>query len=99
MSAERIVYGFHAVLSRLRQHAAAVREIYLDSARNDARAQDLVRLAGERGVRVMLVDARRLDGLTGQARHQGVAARVQAAPAAMDLDSVLENIAGPALLR
>ena len=98
MSAERIVYGFHAVLSRLRQNAAAVREIYLDSARDDARAQDLARLAGERGVRVMMVDARRLDGLTGRARHQGVAARVQAAAAGMDLDSVLADIAGPALL-
>jgi len=98
VSAERIVYGFHAVLSRLRQHAAGVLEIYLDGARNDARAQDLARLAGERSVRVMMVDARRLDGLTGRARHQGVAARVQAAPAALDLDSVLANVAGPALL-
>ena len=98
MSAQRIVYGFHAVLSTLRQHAAGVVEIYLDSARNDARAQDLARLAGERGVRVMMVDARRLAGLTGQARHQGVAARVQAAAPHLDLDSLLGGIAGPALL-
>ena len=98
MSAERIVYGFHAVVSRLRQHAAGVREIYLDGGRNDARAQDLARLAAERGVRVMTVDARRLDGLTGHARHQGVAARVQAAGAQRDLESVLETVAGPVLL-
>jgi 23S rRNA (guanosine2251-2'-O)-methyltransferase len=94
----RIVYGFHAVISRLRQHAAGVQEIYLDASRHDARAQDLTKLAASHGVRIIAVDTQRLDGLTGHARHQGVAARVAAAALKHDLDDVLENISGPALL-
>ena len=46
----------------------------------------------------MTVDARRLDGLTGHARHQGVAARVQAAPLRQSIEDVLENLQGTALL-
>jgi 23S rRNA (guanosine2251-2'-O)-methyltransferase len=93
-----IVYGFHAVTGRLRQDAAAIHEIYLDAARNDARVKDLTKLAASRGVRVMSVDALRLDGLTGHARHQGVAARVAAAPMKHDLHDIVESVSGDALL-
>ena len=98
MSAGHIIHGFHAVISRLRQQAGSVQEIYVDSARNDARVQDLVKLAGTHAVRVIAVDAQRLNGLSGNARHQGVAARVLAAKPRHDLDEVVENISGPALL-
>ncbi len=98
MADGHIVYGFHAVISRLRQHAASVQEIYLDATRNDARAQDLIKLAEGHAVRIMTVDAKRLDGLTGHARHQGVAARVVAMQLKHDLNDVLESISGPALL-
>jgi len=98
MTGERIIYGFHAVAARLRQRAGAVREIYLDQARGDPRTRDLARIAGERGVRVLLVDGARLDGLTRHARHQGVAARVEAAPPPQDLDAVLDRLTEPALL-
>jgi 23S rRNA (guanosine2251-2'-O)-methyltransferase len=94
----RIIYGFHAVISRLRQHAASVQEIYLDASRHDARAQDLTRLAAGHASRIIAVDAKRLDGLTGHARHQGVAARVAATALKHDLDDVLETINGPPLL-
>ncbi len=98
MADGHIVYGFHAVISRLRQHAASVQEIYLDATRHDARAQDLIKLAGSHAVRIMTVDAQRLDGLTGHARHQGVAARVVAMQLKHDLHDVLDSISGPALL-
>ena len=98
MADSRIVYGFHAVVSRLRQHAAGVAEIYLDASRNDARTQDLSKLASTHAVRIIAVDGQRLDGLTGNARHQGVAARVNAMPLKHDLDEVLESISGLALL-
>ncbi|HEV7821159.1 MAG TPA: 23S rRNA (guanosine(2251)-2'-O)-methyltransferase RlmB [Burkholderiales bacterium] len=94
----RIIYGFHAVISRLRQQAAGVQEIYLDAGRHDARAQDLTKLAAGHGLRIIAVDVKRLDGLTGHARHQGVAARVAATALKHDLDDVLETISGPAFL-
>jgi 23S rRNA (guanosine2251-2'-O)-methyltransferase len=73
MSESRVIYGFHAVISRLRSAPDAIREIYFDAARKDHRGADLLKLAQSRGVRVMTVDTRRLDGMTGNARHQGVA--------------------------
>ncbi len=98
MSATRLIYGFHAVVSRLRQRAQGVHEVYVDTARTDARSQNLVKLAGSHGVRVIAVDALRLDGLTGNARHQGVAARVEAGLPLRDVAEVLDGISGPALL-
>jgi 23S rRNA (guanosine2251-2'-O)-methyltransferase len=86
------------VTSRLRQKAAGVREIYLDTARGDRRARDLAQAAQARGVRVILVEGVRLDGMTGHARHQGIAARVEAAAPAQDLDDILAGLSEPALL-
>ncbi|MBI4207066.1 MAG: 23S rRNA (guanosine(2251)-2'-O)-methyltransferase RlmB [Betaproteobacteria bacterium] len=98
MAETRIIYGFHAVISRLRQNAAAVQEILLDSERRDRRVQDLLRLTESHGIRVMLVDAGRLDGVTGHARHQGVAARVEVARLPAHIDDVLDNLGEPPLL-
>ncbi len=98
MSELRLIYGFHVVTSRLRQQATAVKELYLDQSRSDRRAKDLAQLAAERGVRVMLVDGARLDGMTQHARHQGIVARVESVALARDLDSVLDALSEPALL-
>ena len=98
MSETRLIYGFHAVTSRLRQKAAGVREIYLDSSRGDPRSRELVKTAQARGVRVIMVEAARLDGMTGRARHQGIAARVEAAVPGRDLDAILDGLDEPALL-
>lgn len=98
MSEAKLIYGFHAVTSRLRQNAAGVKEVYLDQSRGDHRAKDLAKLAAERGVRLMMVDGARLDGMTQHARHQGVVARVESAALARDLDEVLDALKEPALL-
>jgi 23S rRNA (guanosine2251-2'-O)-methyltransferase len=98
MSESRLVYGFHAVTSRLRQKAAGVREVYLDQSRADHRSRELARAAQERGVRVIMVDGARLDGMTQHARHQGVAARVDAAAPVRDIESVLDGLEEPPLL-
>lgn len=94
----RIIYGFHAVTGRLRQNPAGVREVYLAEERTDQRAKELAALAASRNVRVMLVAAARLDGMTRHARHQGVAAQVETAPLAKSLADVLEKLTEPALL-
>jgi 23S rRNA (guanosine2251-2'-O)-methyltransferase len=89
MSETSLIYGFHAVLGRLRQKAGSVREIYLDRERSDPRARELAAFARERGVKLLLVEGARLDGLTSHARHQGVAARVESVRPAQDLDAAL----------
>jgi 23S rRNA (guanosine2251-2'-O)-methyltransferase len=98
MGEARLIYGFHAVTGRLRQGGAGIREIFLDQSRSDRRAKDLAQLAGERGVRVMMVEGSRLDGMTQHARHQGVVARVDAQALPRDIHEVLEGLTEPALL-
>ncbi len=98
MSELRLIHGFHAVTSSLRQREGMVREVYLDGSRHDRRAKDLLALAETRGARVMLVDAKRLDGMTGQARHQGVAARVEAVRMPTHIEDVLDELTEPPLL-
>jgi 23S rRNA (guanosine2251-2'-O)-methyltransferase len=98
VSETRIIYGFHAVTSRLRQSPASVKELYVDAARDDRRAQELVKTAESRGARVMRVDEKRLDGMTHHARHQGVAARIEITRLPAHIDEVLETLQEPALL-
>src|SRR5688572_33124518 len=99
MAETRIIYGFHAVTSRLRQSAASVKELYVDAAREDRRAQDLVTAAESRGARVMRVDQKRLDGMTRHARHQGVAARIEIGSLPTHIDDVLASEIGRASCR
>lgn len=98
MAESRIIHGFHAVTARIRQNADSVLEVYVDPQRKDPRARDLLKLAESSGVRVIQVDGKRLDGMAGNARHQGVAARVNAAQKVMHLDDVLDTLTEPALL-
>jgi 23S rRNA (guanosine2251-2'-O)-methyltransferase len=94
----RVVFGFHAVLARLRADPSSVLEIYLDETRNDARAKDLATFAERAGVHLMRVPTKRLDGFYGGGRHQGVVARVEVRNAADTLQALLEGIDHPMLL-
>ena len=93
MSDTRILFGFHAVQSRLRQHQLSVQEILIDKDRIDARMKDLLNMAEEYNVRVMQVERSRLDGMAGiNGRHQGVIARVVDTPIPYkDIHDVLES--------
>ena len=98
MSETSLIYGFHAVLSRLRASPGSVQEIYLHHERHDKRAQDLLKVAQEADVRVIMSDRARLDGMLGSGKHQGVVARVTSVKLPLDIDEVLETISEPALL-
>jgi len=92
------IFGFHAVMSRLKRHHASVREIYLDESRRDPRMQALLALTKEHNIRVIPVNSDRLGGMTGNARHQGVVARVEAVVLPHDLDDILDDLTVPPLL-
>jgi 23S rRNA (guanosine2251-2'-O)-methyltransferase len=95
----RFIYGFHAVIAKLRHSADDVVEIFLDRQRQDARARDLVKLAETHKVRLIQTDPARLDGMAGgNARHQGVVALVSGAQRALKLDDVLDTLNEPPLL-
>lgn len=101
MSQSRIIFGFHAIQSRLRQNSASIQELMIDKDRIDARMRDLLHVAKQNQVRVMELERSRLDGIAGaHARHQGVVARVLDAPMPyQDIDDILESeLSEPVLL-
>ncbi|MDB5771068.1 MAG: rRNA (guanosine2251-2-O)-methyltransferase [Burkholderiales bacterium] len=94
----KLIFGFHAVTARLRHDASSVEEIYIDSGRHDRRMQELLRAAEGAKVRIMPVDDKRLDGMVGTRRHQGVVAKAGELSLARNLDELLDAIEGPPLL-
>jgi 23S rRNA (guanosine2251-2'-O)-methyltransferase len=98
MKEPRVVFGFHAVLARLRADPKSVLEIFVDETRNDARMKDLVSAAQRSSVQVHKVPTKRLDGFYGGGRHQGVVARVDLKKVSDNLDEILEQVEKPLLL-
>ena len=72
MSNIRLIFGFHAVTSRLRQNPDSIKEVFLDSTRRDQRARDLTKMAETQNVRLILCDSARLASMAGGARHQAL---------------------------
>ncbi len=94
----QIIFGFHAVGARLRTRPESVREIYVDAKRDDKRMLALQENAKAKELRVMSVDGKRLDGMCGTTRHQGVVAMVEAMQLPQFVDDVLETLTEPPLL-
>jgi 23S rRNA (guanosine2251-2'-O)-methyltransferase len=90
-----IVTGLHAVEEAVRADPRRIEWVIFDEARRDRRSGEIKRLCRERGVSIRYGRREQLDRFG--ARHQGVAARLAAAPAA-DRESLLSGPAGTRLL-
>src|SRR5688500_6659470 len=89
---QNLVYGVNAVLEALRAGKRQIETItILQSARPD-RLKSVLDLAREKGVPVQRVPRLDLDRRSGEARHQGVVARIAAAHYA-DADELLDRLA------
>ncbi len=97
MSQRMLIHGFHAIIARLRHHPESIQAIYLDQARRDKRAKDLIKVAAERNVRVVLADGARVEEMA-RGKSQGVVASADPIQLARDVDEVLEDLNEPALL-
>jgi 23S rRNA (guanosine2251-2'-O)-methyltransferase len=93
-----IVHGFHAVGARVRRNPESITELYVDVDRRDPRMRELLGLAEQAGLRPIPVPSQRLDRLSPGRRHQGVVAIAEASLPALDLETMLDRIEGPARL-
>jgi len=98
MPEPRLLFGFHAVTSRLRQDPASISHLYLRHDRTDARAQALLDQAKLAGIGIEPVDNAKLDELVGHHRHQGVAAKAAPPKHAVAIEDVLDTLHEPAFL-
>lgn len=94
----KVLFGFHAVIVRLKTAPASVSEVHVDASRRDARMRQFVERAREAGARLIESDDERLAQLAGTTRHQGVVARVSALQMQHSLDDVLDGVGGPPLV-
>ena len=97
-NAIRYIYGFHAVVSKMRQTPEGVLEVYVDAQRNDGRARDLIQQAQQAGVKLTPTESDRLQRMVGTHRHQGVVARIDGRRRELKLADVLDTLTEPALL-
>lgn len=92
-----LIHGFHAIIARLRHQPDSIQVIYLDQTRRDKRAKDLLKVAADRNVRVVLADGARVEEMA-RGKSQGVVASADPIQLARDIDEVLEDLTEPALL-
>ena len=86
---DQLIYGLHAVSARLRHHPQSVVELFVNAGRHDRRLRDALALAQSRGVRVVAVEAPRLQGLVGHGGHQGIVARVAPVQPMATIESIV----------
>ncbi len=80
------VFGIHAVEALLRNDAARVRRLFVQTERDDLRVAAIVALAAAANVPIEHRPRRQLDRLTQQARHQGVVAETETAELASEAE-------------
>lgn len=96
-----MIFGLHAVEAALKRDPASIEQLWCDAQRKDRRLRDLIALAENQGVRPHWIQKSELDKLLpGQARHQGVAARVSGVIEYNEqfLEQLLVGLKEPALL-
>lgn len=100
MSKPEIIYGLNSLTALLSANASSVQQLFVDKKRNDKRINTILELAKNAGVSISYEDRNRLDDLSQNGNHQGVAAQCEM-PSTHDeamLDSLLEKNQQPLLL-
>lgn len=93
----KIIFGFHALIARIKQDATSIEEIYIDTERHDKRMQDFLEIAKTANVCVISTSKKYLSNIVCHHCHQGVAAKVNKLSIAPNLTELLCNIKSPML--
>jgi 23S rRNA (guanosine2251-2'-O)-methyltransferase len=94
------LYGVHSITAVLNNEPERILDIMVAKGRDDARMNDLVKLARKQGIAVQFVQRKTLDDKTKGEQHQGILARAK--PARVldegDLDVIIAKQNVPFLL-
>lgn len=100
MSSQNYIYGFHAIESMLNVRPELIIEVFALKGREDARAENVLRILKEMGVVVHIVGKNEIENRVGDASHQGIIARCKSLSLFEEkhLPFLLENAAKPLIL-
>lgn len=98
MAKDTIIYGYHAVSALLANQAQLVEQLYLLNNRKDKRIAEIYKAANQKKLSIKTLSRSELDQLCSNSKHQGMAARCQAAVghSENDLQAILQK-EGPLL--
>ena len=100
MAQQEWLYGVHSITAVLNNEPERILDIMVAKGRDDARMNDLVKLARKQGIAVQFVQRKTLDDKTKGEQHQGILARAK--PARVldegDLDVIIAKQNVPFLL-
>ena len=89
-----MIYGFHAVLARLKQNPASIKQLFLDERRaqktHDSRVQSALDCAAAAKITPKIVDFKTLKNIENL-RHQGIVATIAADQKALTLWDILDS--------
>ncbi|NTS78345.1 23S rRNA (guanosine(2251)-2'-O)-methyltransferase RlmB [Catenovulum sp. SM1970] len=93
MSKTDIIYGLHATEALISKAPERFIEIFALKGREDERINQIINIARQQGITVQFANRKALDDKSKGEQHQGVVARVTAAPQLneKDLDAILER--------
>ena len=100
MEPANLIAGLHSVRIALRHGAGSVREVWVESRRQDQRIRELIELARQQGINLRQVSGEELDRMVPGSKHQGVVARTLA-PAVRDeafLKAQIQDLEKPPFL-
>jgi 23S rRNA (guanosine2251-2'-O)-methyltransferase len=90
---QKILVGFHAVISKLRTSPASLKTVYYDFSRRDRRMKDFVELAHHSlGKKLHQADTERLRQLAGHDRHQGIVAFAEETSLTRTIPELLDQL-------
>lgn len=72
---ERLIFGLHAVMGALERDHTSIEQLWVDRGRRDERMRSVIAAAKSARITIEFVKREDLDGLAGDAQHQGVIAR------------------------
>jgi 23S rRNA (guanosine2251-2'-O)-methyltransferase len=94
------LYGLHSIAAVLNNEPERILDIMVAKGRDDARMNDVVKLARKQGVAVQFVQRKTLDDKSKGEQHQGILARAKPAKVLDegDLDTIIKKETTPFLL-
>ncbi|MFN7693086.1 MAG: 23S rRNA (guanosine(2251)-2'-O)-methyltransferase RlmB [Burkholderiales bacterium] len=91
-TARTVLFGFHAVSTRIKIAPASVELVLYDASRRDNRMKSLLARALEAGVKTVETEPLQLDRLARTDRHQGLVAKVEPFKQQHSLDDLLDEV-------